>query len=225
MLNESRIENYSQWLEVGWVLHNIDPNSDELLDIWIDFSKKSDKFKEGECEKIWEKSKNEGLSLATLHYWAKIDNYPKYKEFRDKDVDNYIESSIKTQSNYDIAIVLYKMYEYDFVYCSEDWYIYKNHRWNRENDGMSLRQKISTELCDKYFRIISDYNKLAGSENITEEEKILASCNWVNGFYPVYINIFTNTCEVIIKLFLCELPARMYCENGYWFFNKMSKFF
>ena len=36
---------------------------------------------------------------------------------------------------------------------------------------MSLRQKISNELCDKYFRIISDYNKLAASQNITEEEK------------------------------------------------------
>ena len=171
MLNESRNEIYSQWIEVGFVLHNIDPNSEELRDIYIDFSKKSDKFKEGECEKIWEKCKNEGLSLATLHYWAKIDNYPKYKEFRDKDVDNFIESSIKTQSNYDIAMVLYKMYEYDFKYSDNDWYTYRNHRWHKETDGMSLRKLISTELVKKYGAIITFYNKLSTNPDTTEEEK------------------------------------------------------
>ena len=171
ILSHDRADNYSQWIEIGWMLHNIDPNSQELLDIWIDFSKNSDKFKDGECEKIWDNSKNEGLTIATLHYWAKIDNNQKYLDFKNKDISKYINVSIKTQSNYDIAFVLHKMYEYDFIYSDESWYIYKNHRWHRENDGMSLRQKISNELCDKYFRIISDYNKLAASQNITEEEK------------------------------------------------------
>lgn len=170
ILSLDRSENYQQWIEVGWALHNIDPNSQELLDIWIDFSRKSGKYREGECEKLWSNSKNEGLTIATLHYWAKNDNYSKYQEYKSKDINKFINVSIKTQSNYDIAYVLYKMYEYEFVYCSDDWYIYKNHRWNKETDGMSLRQKISTELCDKYFRIISEYNKVACSD-ISEEEK------------------------------------------------------
>ena len=41
LLSDDRATNYNQWLELGWALHNIDPNSQELLDIWIDFSKKS----------------------------------------------------------------------------------------------------------------------------------------------------------------------------------------
>ena len=171
ILSVDRSNNYSQWIEVCWVLHNIDPNSDELLDIWIEFSKKSSKFKEGECEKIWNSSKNEGLTIATLHYWAKIDNYGKYIEYQNKNIDKFIDISIKTQSNYDIAYVLFKMYEYDFVYSDNDWYMYKNHRWHRENDGMSLRQKISTDLCKKYFLIISQYNNMASNSSVSEEEK------------------------------------------------------
>ena len=170
MLSAERADNYSQWIEVGWMLHNIDPNSQELLDIWIEFSKQSSKFKEGECEKVWDSSKNEGLTIATLHYWAKLDNYIKYVEFKNRDINKFINVSIKTQSNYDIAYVLFKMKEYDFVFCNEDWYMYKNHRWHRD-DGMSLRQLISTELCMKYVHIISEYNKLATSQDITEEEK------------------------------------------------------
>jgi P4 family phage/plasmid primase-like protien len=171
ILNISRADNYSQWLEVGWLLHNIDPNSDELLDIWIDFSKKSDKFKEGECLKIWEKSRNEGLTYGTLHYWAKIDNYQKYIELRDKDLDTYIETSIKTQSDYDIAYVLYKMFEYDFKYSDDDWYVYKNHRWHKEQNGMSLRKYISTDLFRKFGYKITFYNKLASNPEISDEEK------------------------------------------------------
>lgn len=171
ILSVDRANNYSQWIEVGWVLHNIDPNSDELLDIWIDFSKKSSKFKDGECEKIWSNSKSEGLTIATLHYWAKLDNHQKYMEFQNKNIDKFIDISIKTQSNYDIANVLFKMYEYDFVYCDNDWYMYKNHRWHRENDGMSLRQKISTELCKKYYEIISQHNKKSSDQTIPEEER------------------------------------------------------
>lgn len=170
LFSPERSENYNQWIEVGWALHNIDPNSQELLDVWIEFSKKSSKFEEGRCEKEWDKSKNEGLTIACLHYWAKIDNYHKYLEFKKKDIGTHIENSIKTQSNYDIAYVLFKMYEYDFVY-SEEWYYYKNHKWNRDSDGMSLRSIISTKLCEEYLKIISKYNNIACSSDVTEEEK------------------------------------------------------
>jgi len=177
LLSDDRATNYNQWLELGWALHNIDPNSQELLDIWIDFSKKSSKFKDGECEKIWEKSKNEGLTIACIHYWAKIDNKKKYDEYKDKDIGKWIDLSIKTQSNYDIAFVLFKMYEYDFVFSDNDWYIYKNHLWHRENDGMSLRQKISNDLCKNYAKLMSYYNQVASgqilinNQELTEEEK------------------------------------------------------
>jgi P4 family phage/plasmid primase-like protien len=177
ILNNERADNFNQWLELGWALHNIDPNSQELLDIWIEFSKKSPKYKEGECEKIWEKSKNEGLTIACIHYWAKIDNKKKYDEFKDKDITKWIDASVKTQSNYDIAYVLFKMYEYDFVFSDNDWYIYKNHIWHRENDGMSLRQKISNELCKNYVKLMSYYNQVASGQikingqELTEEEK------------------------------------------------------
>ena len=171
ILNVERADNYNQWLEVGWMLHNIDPNSQELLDIWIDFSKSSSKFKDGECEKVWERSKNEGLSIATLHYWAKSDNYKKYAEFKSKDLDKYIDISVKTQTNYDIAYVLFKMYEYEYVYSDKNWYTYKNHRWRCESDGMSLRKLISDELCKKYFFVMSQYNKKASSSEGSDEEK------------------------------------------------------
>ena len=40
----------------------------ELLDLWIEFSMRSSKFKEGTCEKEWEKSKNDGLGIRMLEF-------------------------------------------------------------------------------------------------------------------------------------------------------------
>lgn len=170
ILSTDRAESYNSWIEVGWTLHNIDCNSQELLNIWIEFSQKSSKFKEGICEKEWEKSKSEGLNIGSLHFWAKNDSPEKYKAIMEEDINRDIEKTTKTPTNYVIASVLYKMFKYDFKYSCSEWYMYKNHVWHKETDGMSLRTKISNDLCDKYIHLISSFN-IASKKDITEEER------------------------------------------------------
>ena len=171
ILKDERADDYTKWLEVGWALHNIDPNSQDLLNTWVDFSRKSPKFEEGRCEKEWESSKIEGLSIGSLHHWAKEDNYVEYRKIMDEDINKDIETTSENPNQYDIAKILYKMYKYDFKWTGFDWYIFKNHIWTKENDGMSLRSKISNELCEKYSRMIANYNKIRTNPSISEEEK------------------------------------------------------
>ncbi len=175
MLSNDRAENYAQWLELGWALHNIDPNSDDLLELWIDFSKRSSKFQEGVCEKEWDRSRNEGLTIRCLYYWAKIDNYPKYMEFKNRAISPLVDEAIRSQTNDDVARVLYKMKEYEFVYCDQEWYMYKNHKWTREPNGIELRKLISESseggLCGIFAKRISQNNALYSSGTITEEER------------------------------------------------------
>jgi len=173
ILNDERAESYSEWISLGWLLHNIDANSQELLDLWVDFSRKSSKFKEGTCEKEWNKCKDDGLGLATLHYWAKNDNFEKYREIQENSLNKLVEKSIKTPTHCDIANVLYKKYEYEFKYSNEEWYKFENHVWVKEKDGISLRMKISNELVEIYSRIISSFNKMITSNDpgVSEEDK------------------------------------------------------
>lgn len=175
ILNDERAESYNEWIGVGWALHNIDANSQELLDIWIEFSKRSKKFKEGTCEKEWHRSRDDGYGVATLHYWAKIDNFEKYKSIMENNLNKFIEKSIKTPTHVAIANVLHKLFKYDFKYSNEDWYKFDNHVWKKEigRQGLCIRSKISTDLCEIYIKIISKYNKIQTSydPNISEEEK------------------------------------------------------
>ena len=61
ILSENRANIYIDWIRVGWCLRNIDYR---LLEIWINFSKKSPKFNDGECEKVWNYMKDDGLGIG-----------------------------------------------------------------------------------------------------------------------------------------------------------------
>jgi P4 family phage/plasmid primase-like protien len=179
ILKGERAESYNSWMEIGWALHNIDPNAVEMLNLWIEFSKKSGKFEDGVCEREWDKMKNEGLGIASLYYWAKIDNYEEYRKIMEKDTNQMLNKSLETITHWDVANVLYKIYKHEFKYSGGRWYMFRNHLWMETSDGIELRQKISTELVSKYQRLISDLNKLASSEDpeITEEDKEEAKKN------------------------------------------------
>jgi hypothetical protein len=76
ILDFDRAENYKKWITVGAALHN---TSSSLLQVWIEFSRQSDKFKEGACEKKWSQFKP-GCGFGSLVYWAREDNPQKFEE-------------------------------------------------------------------------------------------------------------------------------------------------
>ena len=161
MLSDERADDYNLWLSVGFALHNIDSNSEDLLLIWDDFSRRSSKYVHGACEEKWENMKDNGLGIGSIYHWASTDNSDKYREFRNKQIRTYIEQSM-TGTNVDIAKVLHKMYKHDYVCASiknKRWYRFKRHRWIEDEDGISLRNKISNELVKEYCNLISYYNE------------------------------------------------------------------
>ena len=165
ILSVDRADNEPNWMEVGWALHNIDPENEDYLNMWISFSQKSEKFVEGECEKKWEKMKDNGLGIGSIYFWAKIDNYVKYQEIRRSNIQGIIEETINNGiNNYDIARVLHEMFKYDFVCSSAKnkvWYEYKDHRWQEMDADMALRKKYQRNyilnIVGFYLNIIKNH--------------------------------------------------------------------
>jgi P4 family phage/plasmid primase-like protien len=83
MINESRNNNYADWLSVGMCLHNINP---KYLLLWEKWSQQSEKYEEGTCEKKWDSFKKDknGLKIGSLLLWAKNENPEKYEDFMKK---------------------------------------------------------------------------------------------------------------------------------------------
>jgi len=184
-LSDNRSDSFDSWIKIGILLHNIDYS---LLETWIIFSKKSIKYVEGECQEKWDRlpvsstkntnTVNPELSIGTLIYWAKQDNFDKYTEINNK----YYKSISGNSSLYkllyksagaahtDVANVVYRYFngmglseEIRFMcynICKKLWCEYRasQHRWiedTEENAGHCVRQTFDTELY-KLYEV--DYN-------------------------------------------------------------------
>jgi phage/plasmid-associated DNA primase len=62
-------DDYDLWISIGQILHELD---DSLLEVWDEWSKQSDKYKEGECQKRWLTFvRGGGRGPGSLYYMAK----------------------------------------------------------------------------------------------------------------------------------------------------------
>lgn len=80
-LNTDRADNYHDWIDIGMALWNIS-KEDKFLILWDEWSKNSNKYKEGECAKKWKSftKKDKKKTIATLLSMLKIDNKDKFIE-------------------------------------------------------------------------------------------------------------------------------------------------
>lgn len=160
ILKPKRAETYEDWLRLGWCLHNIDHR---LLEDWILFSKQSDKFVDGECEKEWDNMKNEGLGLGSLFLWAKDDDVENYMELSRNNLSKCMIDSLTISPN-DIGKVVKHMYKNEFV-CSSSkhntWFQFKDHRWREIDNAVELRKRLSHEVVDEYLKLNMNISKQA----------------------------------------------------------------
>lgn len=176
ILNEKRADNYSDWINIGLVLHGIDGC---LLSTWIEFSKKSNKYKEGECEKVWRNMKKGKtgniLTVKSLAYWAKQDDPKSFEIIKKEELKTWIDNSYVKGDNYTIAKAIYTKYNDRFV-CSgiknNCWWEFKNHRWHRIEEAYTLKILLSEDFTNEYNKSIMDLTVQMSTSNAYNREEI-----------------------------------------------------
>lgn len=177
LLSKKRCAIKELWIEVGECLKNLSVTNYEYYDIWLNFSVKNKKYSEDDCKRLWDTFiKHDVLCLKTLKFWAKKDSPKKYYYFKQNEIRTFLSKCINS-THYDVAQVLYLMYESQYVCVSlkeNKWYEFKKHRWHKIEAGFTLRQKVSKEFAKEYDRfrkfavkLLEDDCKLSGD---TEED-------------------------------------------------------
>lgn len=157
LLKPERANSYQSWIYVGWCLRNIDHR---LLPEWIEFSKQSSKYVDGECESIWNYMQEKGMGMGTLCMWTKEDSPREYENIRSNDLSYSILISMSCL-DYDIAQVVYNLFRDEFSCASikdKSWFHFENHRWQRCPEGHKLKNKLSTDLFNKYKQVQNEFN-------------------------------------------------------------------
>lgn len=184
MLLPFRRDNYNSWLEIGLALYNIGDGSKDYLELWDNFSKKSDKYQEGICARKWSSftKKDNLLNIGSIRYWAQIDNHFEYINYTYElgIFNEKIARCLDEPYDYDIAQVITNLYSGQFIYepINSEWYHFTEHRWKCiKREPLVLLNYISTDIVAlfcKYFKrvLIPDWQN---KDNL--EDKINAAKN------------------------------------------------
>ena len=152
-LKQERVDNYEEWIKLGWCLRNIDSR---LLDTWVEFSKVSSKYIEGECQNLWDKMRNETLGMGTLRWWARHDNPEEHERIINSKVLTLIDKCIVTSgAHFDVARVVHAMFKERYRHTIKDtWYCYDDfkHRWVHTRDALKLRTALSMTVCSEFMK-------------------------------------------------------------------------
>jgi hypothetical protein len=91
ILSKQRCDDFTSWINVGLCLYNINHG---YLVLWNDWSKLSEKYKNGDCVERWSKFKGgkNGFKIGSLLSWAKIDDPVQYNILiQKKKIDSVIK--------------------------------------------------------------------------------------------------------------------------------------
>jgi len=229
---------YNKWIRVGWALKN---THEKLFLTWIKLSSQDSSFKFSEVQnmhamwKNFDVKNNDGLTNRSIMFWAKTDNLVEYKKIRNETISYYIEQTLQTMilkdkvAEFDLAVVLYQLFKDQFVCVSiknNQWYEYKNHKWNEIDSGSTLRLLISKKMhdiyCAKSHELIEVITKKENNDENTENLKtrslklgdiciLLKTTSWKNNIMREAKELFYD------KEFMNKLDSNVYllCFNNY----------
>ena len=175
MLSVDRVDDEPRWIRVGMCLHNEDKRN---LPLWVEWSRQSDKFRPGVCEKQWRRFRNEkGYSINSLCYWARMDSPETYAAYMQKVTNECVLYTINCGAHYDIASILHCKYA-DIYRCINpkkptDWYYFDRHRWREMPGGYVLMNRMSVDLADVFNKQANHFKRemLNQDPSIVKENK------------------------------------------------------
>lgn len=171
MLDDFRAEDRNEWMTIGWILYTISQGSQDGLDLWCEFASRcEDSYDEAKCIYEWDRMVAKNFTLGTLRYFAMQDSPQEYEEYKKMTAKRFMENSVNLSgTHYDLAKILYEEYKDEYVCCNVkerlgEWYHFNGLRWEREEQGISLQLKLSTEIFD-LFKEFKEKEKQSSSSD------------------------------------------------------------
>ena len=185
ILKRNRWDDYHEWIRVGWALHGVSPS---LLKDYINFSKRSKKFKPGECEEIWRNADSydkDELGIGSLQWWAREDNLEAYLQILRKCMNPLINEA-KSGTHDDIANVMKEMYKhmYKCINIQKNiWYEFQGHGWVLLDSAYTLKDRIPSEVVKEFFVLHSSHIASAGGTMAVDQDEHIKQSGKIQKLY------------------------------------------
>ena len=233
---------FLRWIRVGWALANTHPR---MFLTWLKFSsqkscRNSLRGADGEFDwnnvpdlyaqwRDFDFDNPDGLTNRSIMYWAREDARDEYEKVRSETIAFFIDQTVGTTTEFDLASVLYHIYKDRFVCVSiknNCWYEYRNNRWYEIDSGNTLRLYISKDMHKLYILGIQDCTNRVQMMDMADERAndlrnrarklaeiavLLKKTNWKNNIMREARELFYD------KDFMQKLDQNPYllCFNNY----------
>jgi P4 family phage/plasmid primase-like protien len=162
-------------------------HTDERLFLsWIKLRSKASDFDYDDIPKLYndwkvyfKNNKNTPVTRRSIMYWSKQDAFEEYEKVKAETIDYFMDESLFSQTEFDMAQILRQMYKDKYVcvsYATKGgvWYVFKNHRWEPDK-GLSLRKAISQDMyylfSDKSEVLTNEFHHYAENDDRVEHLK------------------------------------------------------
>ena len=189
----SRFDNYNDWISIYMIFKNCNLN----LDLFDEFSRKSDKYNKNTNFNILKNIQNrDGLTISTLYYWLKQDNLEVFKNLMSKNNDFFDNKII---NNKDLAELYFNMNPRQYIYNNNfGWYVY-----NKYNVLESFKKEAPPSLLNDISNKLQEWlNTLKDSISLNDEKaqdkfkeikkayKLVGSSNFGKGVIDYLKNMY-----------------------------------
>lgn len=198
LLGKARANVHTDWIRIASVLFNIDKNA--LFSEFIEFSKYSSKYSIAECRFLRDREVgiDKTLTIASLEYWAKTDNFVGYMELM-RNKYSQLVSNLDSCKYLDFANFMYAMFRNHLKYVSKQgWYEYREHRWISTGEKLSdsfiaevMRTFVTFYSYKNHMEFIDKNNKLDELYIATKNHKLLR-------IYKLFSDGLTDNSDLMI---------------------------
>ena len=219
IIADHRAVDRNDWMTIGWILYNVFKGTDEGFRKWVRFSQRSpDNFNLDVCQYEWTQMKTKDMTIGSLKYIAHQDNPVRYAEIMKEYMTPHLEKAMKLKGSHnDVAKALYEQYEGMYACASikeKMFFMFNGHCWVKEDEGISLRSKISGEIAKVYEDLADFYlnkYKQADEEQQAMYKKKMSFCMDMIGKLkssPYKTNVMKECMEVFYNAkFLKQLDT------------------
>lgn len=166
LLKPYRADDYNNWRNICWAIASVNKFDDRLREMFISFSKTSDKFDYSECIRLWERACIDGklITIGTLQHYAEQDNPEEYKKLKQYYYNSLIETIIRTRSDVDFSQYTYNNYGFRHMYSdrTKSWYFFDGNRWINTDNHMiyhELNNNIRSDFSERKTEDLQRYRK------------------------------------------------------------------
>ena len=111
--------------------------------------------------KHFNKKASDGFTKRSIMYWSKQDAFEEYSKVKKDTISTYMDETLFSQTDFDLAMVLHHMFKDKYVCSSishKTWYSFKNHKWETDQ-GLTLRLAISKDMFFEYQRKADNFTE------------------------------------------------------------------